>query len=277
MNGSWAHNFTPVDFSNTPANDEPSNWQHPIYWAKSSDPTYKISASCGGSPAATSCPTTVQIPNGARPALGSDGHLSVIQPDGHTEVDFWQVSSSGALSGGGTISASNYGALDLDGQGCCGNATAANEGLPAGQIRAQEMAAGMIAHALTVSEKCSNGQSVPPATGSGSGGCSSAPPVGARLQLKMTDSQIAGSSYPAWEKTILTAMADYGIFITDTGGSPMDLGFEPAIQYTSFGNTSNTMMTWLKTQGFSDPAELTISLPWTDFQVVSTCYSQGTC
>jgi hypothetical protein len=72
-------------------------------------------------------------------------------------------------------------------------------------------------------------------------------------------------------------MAHFGIYITDTGGSPMDLDYEPAIMYTSFGNTSNTVMSYLQTRGYSDPATITISLPWTDFQIVSTCYAARSC
>ena len=82
---------------------------------------------------------------------------------------------------------------------------------------------------------------------------------------------------PSFEKVILKAMAHYGVFITDTGGNPMDLQFDPAIEYTSFGNTSDTVMSFLETQGFSDPYSLTISLPWSDFQVVSSCYVAGIC
>jgi hypothetical protein len=50
---------------------------------------------------------------------------------------------------------------------------------------------------------------------------------------------------------ILKAMSHFGIFITDTGGSPMDLQYEPAVGYTSFGDTSNTVITYLRTQGYS--------------------------
>jgi hypothetical protein len=220
---------------------------------------------------------SVQIPDGAVPSSGSDAHLAVIQPDGHTEVDFWQVHNTSPLRGGGTLSASAYGALDLNGSGCCGNSTAANEGLPAGAIRGPELAAGVIKHALAVTEVCSNGDYVPPATGRGAGGCPDAPAIGARMQLKMGDSQIAALDVPAYQKTILTAMAHYGIVITDTGGSPMDLKYEPAVQYTVFGNTSNTVMSYLETQGYSDPASIDIELPWSDFQFVSPCYAQGTC
>jgi hypothetical protein len=279
MSANWPANFTPWPVSNTPSNDESSLWGHPLYWAKSSDPTYTISDTgyACSSPYATSCPSTVQIPDGAQHALSRDGHLAVIQPDGHTEVDMWQVQNANPLSGGGTITVHDYGALDLNGSGCCGGSTAANQGLAAGAIRGPELATGVINHALSVSEQCSNGSYVPPAVDAAAGGCPGAPPDGAHLQLKMSDSQISALNVPAYQKTILTAMAHYGIYVTDTGGSPMDLNYEPAIQYTSFGNTSNTVMSYLQTQGYTDPTTITINLPWTDFQIISPCYAQGTC
>jgi hypothetical protein len=65
--------------------------------------------------------------------------------------------------------------------------------------------------------------------------------------------------------------------VTDTGGSPMDLDYEPAIQYIAFGNTSNTLMSYLHTQGYTDPATITINLPWNVFQIVNSCYATNTC
>jgi hypothetical protein len=279
MSANWAGEFTPWTVSNSPGVDESSSWDHPVYWAAASDPSYKIvdvGYACS-SQTASSCPVSVQIPDGAEHALGSDGHLAVVQPDGRTEVDMWQVHNPNPISGGGTVTVGAYGALDLDGSGCCGGSTAANQGLSAGAIRGPELASGVIDHALSVSEKCSDGAFVAPATGSGSGGCPGAPPVGARLQLTLSDSQIAALAVPAYQKIILTAMAHYGVYITDTGGSPMDLEYEPAIMYTAFGNTSNTVMSYLQTQGYSDPATITINLPWTDFQIVNTCYATNTC
>jgi hypothetical protein len=46
---------------------------------------------------------------------------------------------------------------------------------------------------------------------------------------------------------ILKAMSHFGIFIIATGGSPMDLRYEPAVGYTSFDDTSNTVMSYLRT------------------------------
>jgi hypothetical protein len=280
MNNNLAHTFTPQDVSNTPSQDAASGWDHPLYWAKSSDPAYTINDTgyaCYAGHTATFCPSKVQIPNGAWHATGSDGDIAIVQPNGHTEIDLGAPQTANPFSGGGTVVVHGFGGLDLNGTGCCGNASAANQGLAAGSIRGQELAAGVINHALSVVAKCTNGTHVAPATGNALGGCPNAPADGARLQLRMSDSQVDALAVPAYQKTILKAMAHYGLFITDTGGGPMDLDYEPAIDYTSFGNTSNTVMSYLQTQGYSDPYTITIALPWTDFQVVSPCYAARTC
>jgi hypothetical protein len=125
--------------------------------------------------------------------------------------------------------------------------------------------------------KCTNGSYVAPATGAAAScGNANAPADGARMQLKMTDAQVAALAVPSWEKIVLEAMIHYGVFVTDTGGNPMDLQFEPALDYTSFGY-ANPLMSYLAGQGLADPATLTISLPWSDFQVVSSCYARNAC
>jgi hypothetical protein len=275
----WPAHFASQTISNTPSNEEPSRWDHPLYWAQSGDPTYTINDTgyaCHSS-ASTACPTTVEIPNGAYHALAGDGHLAVVQPDGHTEIDFWQVQNSNPLSGGGTLTVHAYGALDMNGAGCCGGSTAANQGLEAGQMRGQEMQNGVITHVLSVTVPCTNGTYVFPANGLARA-CSSptnAPANGERLQLNMTDSKVDTMALSAPVKIILKAMIHYGLIVTDTG-SFVALQWEPALDYTRFGY-ANPLMTYMASQGFSDPATISISLPWTDFQVVNVCYTQGTC
>jgi len=228
-----------------------SDYGHPTYWSQPSDPRFTLRAT--GTPNAIQN-TQIPIPDAARPAGGGDGHMTVVTPEGW-EYDFWQVASKPA--GGGTLSFSIGGRIPIDGDGLDGKATAALFGNLAGIIRAPEMAAGEIDHALFVVLKCSSattaygygtvvgpaGQSayVWPAT-HGASRCSSAedvdaPPLGARLQLAMSDAEIAALDVPQWKKTILTALAHYGGYFGDTGGSGFGLMFESGATYTSFGVT----------------------------------------
>ncbi len=277
------HSFGNNTISNTPATDDPSNWTHPLYWAKATDPWYTIHSTqygCAVGVNASACPTRVQVPDGAQHALAGDGHLAVVQPDGHTEVDFWQVHNANPISGGGTLSASGYGALDLNGSGCCSNSTAAHQGLAAGEIRGPELADGVINHALIVTMPCSNGTYVYPATG-GTATCSNstnAPPLGTRFQLNETDSQIDSQNVPRYVKIIEKAMEHYGVYFTDNNGGGLDLAFEPALDYVSFGSTADTVMSYLETQGLADPATVALStISPANLQVVAACYTRGTC
>jgi hypothetical protein len=66
-----------------------------------------------------------------------------------------------------------------------------------------------------------------------------APALGQHFYLDMTAAQINSLSIPAWKKTVLRAMAEYGMFVGDTGSTY--LGWAVSIQsgssYTSFGQT----------------------------------------
>lgn len=280
MAAHWHPRFAPQTISNHATAEEPSQWDHPLYWARAGEPLYTIrdiGYPCHAG-ASTACPRSVRIPDGAYHALGGDGHLAVVEPDGHTEIDFWRVENANPLSGGGSLVVHAYGALDLNGDGCCGGSAAANQGLEAGQIRAREMQNGVINHALSATVPCTSGKYVFPATGAAQA-CPAgvnAPADGTRLQLDMTDSQVDAMNVSPPVKIIMKAMIHYGLIVTDTGGSSVALQWEPALDYTSFG-TANPLMTYLASQGFSDPATISMGLPWSDFQVVSVCYTRGTC
>jgi hypothetical protein len=120
-------------------------------------------------------------------------------------------------------------------------------------IRAPELAAGHINHALFIVLKCaakgtgfgygatatSYGSSyVYPATHGGSvcpAEDTNAVPLGAHFMLAMSDAQIQALSVPAWKKTILTALAHYGGYVGDTGGPGFALMFESSTTYTALG------------------------------------------
>ena len=91
--------------------------------------------------------------------------------------------------------------------------------------------------------RCTNGSYVWPAEGVSGTPCSSIGLLergcaGARSALlpgdvRRRDRALAG---PDWKQTILRAMAHYGMFVGDTGGSSWGIQFESGASYTSFGS-----------------------------------------
>ncbi|HUR84051.1 MAG TPA: hypothetical protein VMY78_01790 [Solirubrobacteraceae bacterium] len=219
--------------------DTPDDFAHPTYYSRLLDPLFTVHCT---EPWGT-CPIegmSIRIPDQARPAAGADHHLTVVDQLSGYEYDLWNVQSKPA--GGGTIQASWGGRTPvISGDGRGSAATAANFGNLAGIIRAPELETGQIRHALFMVVKCDSGRYVYPATKSGKA-CSSsglttvgAPPMGARFQLNMTDAEISALKVPAWKKTILRAMAVYGMFFGDTGSGSWAIQAESGSTYTSFG------------------------------------------
>jgi hypothetical protein len=217
--------------------DTPSDYFHPIYAARKSDPVYTIHCLRWTS----ACEIEghkVRIPSAARPAGGADGHMAVLQRD-WWEYDFWQVKDRPA--GGGTLLVSHGGRTKIDGDGLGSDATAAEFGLAAGLIRGDQLAAGEINHALFVHVRCTSGRSVYPAapgtTGSVCSDTTNAPPLGARLWLAMSNAQIAALAVPEWKKTVLRALHRYGGYVGDTTGGHVSWGLQTisGSTYTSFG------------------------------------------
>lgn len=217
--------------------DTRNDYDHPVYFNSPSDPSYTIRCRRWSS----SCEVdglSVRIPGRARAAQGSDGHLSVVDQASGWEYDLWE--SEDLPRGGGTLYVGHGGRTMIDGDGLGSNATAAHFGSLAGIIRPEELAAGEIRHALFLVVECTNASAVYPA-GSGTGrSCSEigksnsgAPAMGQQLYLDLSAAQIAALAAPAWQKTVLRAMADYGLFVGDTGGG--SLKTLSGASYTSFG------------------------------------------
>lgn len=218
------------------------DFAHPTYYAKNDDPSYVIDCR---PPWGGQCPAgiegaTIHIPAGAKPTTSSDGHLGVVNIDTGDEFDFWQAQDP--PDAGGTLVAS-YGAKEAiggDGVSDIGNATAAEFGLLAGIIRAEELEYGEIRHALFFVSPC-GAQSpafVAPATKEGKicTDNTSRLPMGSRLQLNYTESEIDALAIPAWRKIVFKALAKYGMYFGDTGGShSFGLQIESPLTYTSFG------------------------------------------
>jgi hypothetical protein len=227
--------------------DSADDYAHPTYYARSDDPVYRLRSQYGRSPFDG---RRIRIPAAARPAGGGDAHMTVVQPDGW-EYDFWQVRSK--PRGGKTLRFTIGDRLRIDGSGLHGDATAAGFGNLAGIIRAPELAAGQIDHALFLVVRCTSsgrsfgygvkrqhrddeGSYVFPADGGGAP-CddADAPPMGARLQLAMSSTQIAALGLPAWKQAVLHALATYGGYVGDTGGPGFGVQIESSTTYTAFG------------------------------------------
>ena len=267
--------------------DATDDYGHPTYYPTASDPLFTLHCTESWGRCAVEG-LQVRIPNAAKPASGSDGHMTVVDQASGWEYDFWQVTSKPA--GGGTLAMSWGGRTRIDGDGLHSDATAAQFGNLAGIIRAPELMSGQIDHALFVSIKCDSGSYVYPASKSGRS-CAdaglpgtNAPPMGTRLQLAMSDDQIAALPLPQWKKGILTAMAHYGMYFGDTGGPGFGLQVESPATYTSFG-VADPIMTWAQggapgvTMWNGDwVLDIASGVDWARYlRVVDSCVAQGNC
>jgi hypothetical protein len=226
---------SPMRVSASPSVD----YSHPIYHAKSGDPSYTIKCRSGGVNG-----KVIQIPSGARPTGSSDGHMAVVQPDGW-EYDFWQATTPS----NGTVSCNIAYRQRYDGPGIVttdmkrsdsslGGGTAAYFGEAAGLIRANEIAAGVIPHALFVVIRAGSSGTVYPAYKPSVTSNSNGPAMGQRFRLNMSDAAIDASCAPGWEKTVAKAMAHYGLYFGDTGGDGFGLMMESPLTYTAVGQAN---------------------------------------
>jgi hypothetical protein len=272
-----------------------SDYNHPIYYSQPSDPQFTIHCTENrGAP----CPLEgqqIRIPNQAKPAGGSDAHLAVIDQGNNWEYDLYGTGNK--PNGGGQLNVLWSGKTRIgtsDAHGLGSNATAAYFGLAAGVVRPAELAAGEINHALFMAVKCTNGSVVAPAQGGGRV-CSSmglsnqnAPAMGAHFFLNMTQSEINTSGASSWQKTIMRAMAEYGMFVGDTGADYNGWGIqlESGSSFTSFGQADP----WVKlAKDLGVPSwtsggrrlyhfDMSNAVNWGNkLRVADPCVSSGTC
>ena len=263
--------------------DTPDDWSHPTYYSQPTDPLYTLRCTADWG----TCPLEgmqIRVPSEARAAGGRDGHMTIVDQAGGWEYPLFRVQYK--PSGGGTLWFKwSHGRVRLDGSGINGGGTAAHFGNLAGIIRAQELAAGEIDHALLMVVKCDAGRYVYPAAGRGSR-CAdtyNALPMGARLQLNMTSSQIDALPVPGWKKTILRAMATYGMYFGDTGGGgAWEIQAESGSTYTSFGH-ADQMVEVARDYGVPSHSgryvfDIGDGVDWARYlRVIDPCSTQGTC
>jgi hypothetical protein len=270
-----------------------------VYYSRPSDPTVTIHCTyqwgpgtCTGANKVDIDGQQVHIPAGAMPQdNGSDAHMTVLDQTNQIEYDFEHAAWSSDHKTLNVWAGAEITAGPNLGTGLGGGGTAAGFSTLAGLITEPELASGTINHALAINVPCTNG-SVYPAGGAYGMACSqlqdnnhtgTATPLGTLFQLNMTDPQIAASSAPTWEKTIMTAMAHYGMYVNDTDGiGNIELEAESDISYTSLGGQP-LMDNFIKAKGGSYYAPLKrwiLSgrfMALNRFRVISTCFAQGSC
>ena len=263
------------------------DWEHPVYYSQPTDPVYTLNCTEPWGTCAVEG-MQVRIPAAAKPSNSADAHLTVVDQATGWEYDMWGVTSKPAT--GGRLDFQWGGRTRIDGDGLGSDATASRFGGLAGIIRAQEMKAGHIPHALFMVVECDNGKFVYPASKNGRS-CDkiglpteNAPAMGTRFILDMTDAEIGALSVPAWKKTILRAMAQYGMYVGDTGTGSWGLQFESGATYESFG-MEDEMVTFARSAGVPLSSysgdyvfNLRDGVDWQNrLKVVDPCVAQRTC
>jgi hypothetical protein len=251
----------------------------PVYWSKSSDPLVKVI--CSGD---HSCQRgmKVHIPKRAQAENASDGLMTVVDQAHGLEYDFWQAGRP--KNGEMRVAAGNSIPIGPErGTGLGGDAVAAYLGLLGGSIRAPELAAGRIDHALAITAECVQSHDVWPSPALGRGDLTCAnnglgPHFASLLQLNMSDSEVAGTGAPAWQRAIMTAMAHYGMYVVNTNGrgnSAMGLFNEADQSFTSFGYPGE-MSRFVKAAGGS--TELVgVPIDVAKLRVIAPCVARKTC
>lgn len=260
---------------------QPDDWGHPVYWSSPSDPV--VTVDCHGPWGA--CPIhreRVRIPAQARAAGGSDRHLTVVDQRSGLEWDFYGVRQRTRTA----IRADFGGRIRIDGSGLNSHATAGRIGSLAGIIRAPELEAGRIDHALFMSIPCDAGRHVFPASKGGLPCETAAPsgsdiPLGTRFQLAMAPAEIDALPVAAWMKTILKAMSEYGMIVGDTGGQSWSVQLESGATYTSF-RRQDRLVTFAATTGIPGfEGRYVLSFTGVDWanrlRVVAPCESKQSC
>lgn len=254
----------------------------PYYKASASDPLFTISADLGSY--GFSYPVNgmqIHIPDAAKAAGGSDGHLVVEDENGGWIYEFWAVTAK--PGGGGTLVCSSAGRIRKN-SGGFGNAGAIASQTAgwAGRPQARELKVGQIGHALGIVLKSTDGTHVWPANqNAAAGDPTNAPPCGSWLQLNMTPAAIIALGLPAWKTAILTALAVYGGVVDDTGGSSWNMRFWDDASTASLGGAqplgalSQTLTSLGWSAGSPSFGDLKSGVTWSNLRVLDSAYMQG--
>ncbi len=211
----------------------------PTVYASNSDPVVELIATEPWGPNALQG-RKIRVPAAAHPAgpgPPADAHLQIVLAPGDAKMpgetaDLWRAEPAKegklrfAWGGPGNIAGTQLG----------GAATASNIDLSAGQVRAPELKAGIVPHALCASVPRTKPSFVYPASRSdGSSSETAAPAMGQRFYLAYSHAEIEALAVAPWKRAVLEGLADFGFYVCDSGNDTLGFEFESSVMYTSFG------------------------------------------
>ena len=220
----------------------------PIYEAGPSTPRYQLTVTQAGADRWGDNDLVhqlVPIPDGAVPAPGSDGKLVVVDRGANRVYDLWVARRTGSgwtadwggvypLDGtGSSMNPAYQGPYAVPWPQAVSRGTGSGISSLAGVVRADEIAAGSIPHALVFSTDmaCGPAQTGPfrwPATTTDGWSTGSAPciPEGGRVQLDPSIDLAAIPGITRAELAVGRALQTYGAYAIDNGGARMAFIFE---------------------------------------------------
>jgi hypothetical protein len=274
----------------------PTDGSRPIYFGSPTDPVMTIrcdawygAASCHGANGVNANGAHIHVPAGATPAANGDAHMSIVETDTGREYDLWHAAISGTTITAATSAEENVQTSDGTGDG----GDAASLALTGGLLRPSELMSGHIDHALAMTVPCTsaNGANAGfswPASGGWGDVCGQylaetardAPPIGALFKLNMTDRQIAASGAPAWERTIMTALAHYGAYAEDTNGSAhagLSILMQDPTSWTSIGQRDQWSAAVAKFHGHDGWLSSRVPIRSSRLELVAPCVQRLSC
>jgi hypothetical protein len=235
----------------------------PIYTATASTPRYRVV--CDQEGAWGECPLTQQlmpIPTNALPSTGTDGAMVVIDPASGTIGEYWQARrvGSGWQAGWGAVNS-------LSGSGWGGASTGAGASRLGGVVREDEIAAGVINHALVVQtdNACAGQYRAPAVKTDGRSVRSDCIPEGARIQLDPSISLSSISGLTPGERAVARALQVYGAYVIDVAGTSMSVSFERAADATESSPGATYTRAGLSWDYYGMPR-----VPWQRMRVLTT-------
>jgi hypothetical protein len=228
--------------SQMPGNEEPQDGGgHPTVYAANTDPLVELVVTESWGPNSLQG-RKIKIPAQAHASLPgppADAHLEIVlAPDevkvpGET-VELWRTEP--VKEGKLRFAWGSPG--NIDGSLLGSGATASAFDLSAGVVRAPELKAGVVPHALCASIPQAKSIYVYPASHTdGSSTEGAAPAMGQRFYLAYSDPEIEALPVASWKKAVLKALAHYGFYVCDSGNDTLGFELESSVMYTAFGKT----------------------------------------